>query len=321
MRPVSTVVTVGNFDGVHAGHAAIVRRARALAAPNGGSVVVLAFDPHPLSRLAPERAPQPLTTFPERAELLRQAGADIVERLEPTEALLRLSPEAFVEWVVERHNPGVWIEGQDFRFGHGRAGSVETLQQLGGPLGFTVELAPTVSVALSDHTVVPASSSLTRWMLSHGRARDAWSMLGRPYRLGGQVVRGDRRGRTLGFPTANFESPTILPADGVYAAVATLPGGARHPAALSVGSKPQFGGLTRTAEAFILDAPTDPGTAHLPGLTEYGWQLALDVVGWIRDQMRFDSIERLVAQMERDCARVRGTVHSLTIPTPAHAAP
>lgn len=322
MRPPPAIVTVGNFDGVHAGHAAILRRARELAGARNasGGVVVLAFDPHPLSRLAPERAPALLTTFEARAALLREAGADTVERMEPTEEFLRLSPEAFVEWVVARHNPRAFVEGPDFRFGHGRAAGVEMLRELGAERGFDVEVATSVGVALMDHTVVTASSSVVRWLVAGGRIRDAWSVLGRPHVLRGTVAPGDRRGRSLGFPTANFSCEVLLPGDGVYAAVATLPGGIRRPAALSVGSKPQFAGVTRTAEAYLLDSPAAEGAAHLPGLPEYGWALTLDVVGWVRDQMRFDSVERLVAQMERDCARVRTIVDSLTTTT-AHTAP
>ncbi|HZW08712.1 MAG TPA: bifunctional riboflavin kinase/FMN adenylyltransferase [Phycisphaerales bacterium] len=320
MRPAPTIVTVGNFDGVHAGHAAILRRARELAAERnaGGGVVALAFDPHPATRLAPERAPERLTTFEERAELLRRAGADRVERLAPTDELLGLSPEAFVEWVGARHNPRAFVEGADFRFGRGRAGDVQTLRGLGDTRGFGVDVVRPVAAALSDHTVVTASSTMTRWLLGRGRVRDAWSVLGRPHALAGTVVRGDRRGRELGFPTANLDTPNMLPADGVYAAVARLPNGSGRPAALSVGAKPQFNGVDRTAEAFILDA--GPGLPHLPGLPEYGWPLRLELVGWVREQMRFDGVERLVEQIGRDCDRVREMVESLTQATlQAHA--
>jgi riboflavin kinase/FMN adenylyltransferase len=314
MRPAPTIVTVGNFDGVHAGHAAILRRARELAAERNasGGVVALAFDPHPATRLAPDRAPARLTTFEERAELLRRAGADRVERLEPTDELLGLSPEAFVESVVARHNPRAFIEGADFRFGRARAGTADTLRELGLARGFDVEVVPAVAAALCDHTVVTASSTMTRWLLERGRVRDAWNVLGRPHRLAGVVVRGDRRGRELGFPTANVDTQNMLPADGVYAAVARMPGGSSLPAAVSIGTKPQFGGVGRTAEAFILDAAPAPGQPHLLGLPEYGWPLVLELVGWVREQLRFDSVERLVEQMGRDCERVRRTVDSLT---------
>jgi len=316
MRPAPTIVTVGNFDGVHVGHGAIVARAGDLARSlnAAGGVVVLAFDPHPATTLAPERAPAQLTGFEERAGLLRRAGAGRVIRLAPTDELLGLSPEAFFEWVVATHNPRAFVEGTDFRFGRGRAGSVETLRELGRPRGIDIELVRPVAVALSDHSVVTASSSVTRWLLGHGRVRDAWSVLGRPHRLSGTVVRGDRRGRDLGFPTANLETRNMLPRDGVYAAIAQLPDGSRRGAAVSVGSKPQFGGGERTAEAYILDAPGAAGTPNLPGLAEYGWTLGLELVGWVRDQMRFDSIGRLVEQMGRDCDRVRSTIEIITGP-------
>ena len=320
MRPPPCVISVGNFDGVHVGHAALVARARELAqahnAPDNTpvGVVILAFDPHPRSRLRPEEAPAPLTTFEQRAALLGQVGADAVHRLEPTDELLGLSPQAFVEWVAERFDPCCFVEGPDFHFGKGRAGNIDTLRELGEVRGFGVEIVPALATALVDHTVVTASSSIARWLLGHGRVRDVWNVLGRPHRLEGTVIRGDRRGRGLGFPTANLETPNLLPCDGVYAALAHLPDGARRPAALSVGTKPQFGPHARAAEAFLLDTAAEPGKPNLPGLPEYGWTLALDIVGWVRDQMRFDSVERLVEQMGRDCALARHMVDGVTTP-------
>lgn len=284
-----------------------------------GGVVVLAFSSHPRTRLSPGRAPALLTTFDERAELLRQAGADAVHPLDPTDDLLGLSPPAFIEWVAARFNPSAFVEGPDFRFGKGRAGDISTLRALGDSRGFAVETVPALATALSDHSVVTASSSIARWLVERGRARDAWTVLGRPHRLAGTVVQGDRRGRSLGFPTANLDTPNLLPGDGVYAALAHTPDGRRQPAALSVGTKPQFGPHARAAEAFLLDAATEPGRANLPGLPEYGWPLAIDVVGWVRDQMRFDSVDRLVDQMRRDCSKVRETATAVTSPT-AHSA-
>lgn len=320
MRPPPSVITVGNFDGVHLGHAAILRRARELAeahsAPAG--VLVLSFDPHPATRIAPVRAPRRLTGFEHRADLLRQAGAAGVHRLEPTEDLLGLTPAGFVEWVCARFNPCAWVEGPDFHFGRGRAGNMATLRELGAERGFEVEQVPAVAVALTDNTVVTASSTVTRWLVERGRARDVWCLLGRPHRLVGTVTRGDRRGRELGFPTANIETSCMLPGDGVYAAVVTLPDRTRHGAALSVGTKPQFDGAVRTAEAFILGLPTEPGLPNLPGLPEYGWGITIDIIGWVRGQMRFDSVQRLVEQMGRDCARARDAAHGAMYPPASH---
>lgn len=327
MRPPRCVITVGNFDGVHVGHAALIARARDLARAHNapGGVVVLAFDPHPRTRLRPDSAPPPLTAFDQRAGLLRAAGADSVHRLEPTDDLLGLSPAAFIEWVIKTFEPCAFVEGPDFRFGNGRAGDLDTLRQLGDSRGFEVVTVPALATALSDNTIVTASSSIARWLVERGRARDAWNVLGRPHRLAGTVVQGDRRGRGLGFPTANLDTPNLLPADGVYAALAHTPDGQHQPAAVSVGTKPQFqnqaGPHARTAEAFLLDAAAEPGQANIPGLPEYGWPLALDIIGWLRDQMRFDSVERLLAQMSRDCSRAREIADAVTLPPLSTAQP
>lgn len=316
MRPPPRVITVGNFDGVHLGHAAILRRARELAAEHNapGGVLVLAFDPHPATRLAPERAPRRLTSFEQRAELLRAAGADEVQRLAPGDDLLGLSPEAFVEWVHARFAPRVWVEGPDFHFGQRRAGNMDTLRELGEVRGFQVDQVPAVATALTDNTIVTASSTIARWLIERGRARDAWCVLGRPHRLAGTVVPGDRRGRALGFPTANIDTDSMLPGDGVYGAVATFPDGSRHSAALSVGSKPQFDGAVRAAEAYVLDLKAEEGRANLPGLPEYGWPITVDIIGWVRGQLRFDSVERLVEQMGRDCERARAAARTAMDP-------
>jgi riboflavin kinase / FMN adenylyltransferase len=317
------VITVGNFDGVHAGHRALLARARDLAGRLGATrgVTALAFDPHPLSILRPERTPPVLTPFPERAELLRAAGADEVRRLEPTPELLAMTPHEFVAWMDSTLRPVGIVEGPDFRFGRGRSGDLETLRSLCAERNIVVEEVRPVGVGLSDGTVAGASSSIARWLLQHGRVRDAWAVLMRPHRLSGVVVRGERRGRELGFPTANFNTPNLLPADGVYASLATLPDGLVRPGALSVGTKPQFAGASaRTAEVHLLGCP--PAQPHLPRLPEYGWPIVLDLVGWVREQMAFDSVERLVNQMARDCARVEAMADLVSRPPeprPAHA--
>ena len=311
-RMARSVLTIGNFDGVHAGHGAIVERARELGDRLHAKVVTLCFDPHPATRLRPESAPARLTSFERRAELLARCGAHAVERLEPTAELLAMSPEAFVSWAVERFAPAAWVEGPDFRFGRARAGDLGMLANLGATMGFGVEVAPLVSVSLSDGTMARASSTLARWLIERGRVRDAWSILTRPYELEGVVVRGDRRGRELGFPTANLDTACMLPGDGVYAGLALLPGGGAFPAAVSVGDKPMFGGRARVAEIHVLDAARD-GDA-LAGLPEYGWRVRVMLVGWLREQVRFGSIDELLAQMTRDCARVREVVRERLVP-------
>lgn len=302
-----SVLTIGTFDGVHVGHAALVRRCRELAVGAGARVVAMAFDPHPLTRLRPGAAPARLTGFPRKQAFLLRAGADEVVRLEPFDELLSLEPAAFVQQVVERYRPIAFVEGDDFRFGRGRAGSVETLREIGRGAGFGVEMLEPVEVMLGDGSIVRASSSTVRRLLLAGRASDAARVLGRPYEILGTVVQGDRRGRTIGYPTANVDTELLLPADGVYGAWATLPDGRRLGAALSIGTKPTFTNApSRACEAFLMDVERpDASDPRVPGLPEYGWTLALEVVGWVREQVRFHSLEALLDHMARDCERIR----------------
>jgi riboflavin kinase/FMN adenylyltransferase len=308
-RPRS-VVTIGSFDGVHVGHAALVRRAREIAATKAGTrVVVMAFDPHPTTVLAPERVPARLTTFEQRAEYLGSMGADEVVRLEPSGNLLSLSPEEFLGHVVGDLAPVAIVEGDDFRFGRGRTGDVETLRRYGQAHGFSVEVVAPVEVAMTDGTLVRASSTMTRWLLEQGRIADAAAVLGRPYEMVGSVVQGDRRGREIGFPTANLRSECVAPGDGVYAGTAILDDGREFLAAISVGSKPTFGEHERAVEAFLFRAaPGSAGPAGwsaIDGLPEYDWPLRLRFEHWVRDQVAFASLPALLEQVERDCARVR----------------
>ncbi len=309
------VITIGSFDGAHLGHQSLVRRARRLAGADG-TVTVLAFDPHPLAVLRPADAPARLSSFAQRERRLREAGADRVERIEPTPALLARTPEEFVRTLVAQRRPAAIVEGPDFRFGRGRAGDLGTLRALGAELGFVVDEPPVATAVLEDLTVVRISSTLARWLLRQGRVRDAAALLGRPYELVGTVVRGDRRGRTLGYPTANLATDQLLPGDGVYAGRAHLPDGRSFPAAVSVGTKPMFDGAGPVAEAHLLDAPAG-GADALQGLPEYGWILRLELVAFLRDQARFESVPALVDQIGRDCARARG----LLGPAPAGAPP
>jgi riboflavin kinase / FMN adenylyltransferase len=294
-----TVVTIGNFDGVHIGHAALIRRAREIADGPGTTsrVVAMCFDPHPLTRLHPSSAPARLTTFARRAEQLGQAGADEVVRLEPSSRLLALTPEEFIGHLVQDLNPVAIVEGPDFRFGRGRAGDVGTLASQGAMHGFEVEVVPPVEAVMTDGTVATASSTLARWLVAQGRVRDAAAVLGREYEVEGTVVRGDQRGRELGYPTANLSTEGLLPGDGVYAGCGHLPDGREVPAAISVGSKPMFNGTARVLEAHLLAEP------DMSGLPEYGWEIRVRVSKWLRDQMKFGSIDELKRQIDNDCRR------------------
>jgi riboflavin kinase/FMN adenylyltransferase len=302
-------VSIGNFDGVHLGHAALVREAREAAdakAENAGlergRVVVVTFEPHPVSRLRPGAAPPRLTTSPERRRLLLAAGADEVVELDPSPALLAASPEEFTRTLRERMPWATIVEGDDFRFGHRRAGSVETLRQLGSAMGFSVREVRGVDVPLCDQTLVRASSSMVRWLLAHGRVRDAARLLGRPYELLSVTVPGDRRGRTIGFPTLNCGPvEQLMPADGVYGGVATLPGGGQALAAISIGTKPTFRQpgvpAPRTCEAYLLDT-------QLP-LDWYGVSLRLSFVTWIREQRTYASLDALLERIRADVHDIR----------------
>lgn len=312
-----TVVTIGTYDGVHRGHQALVQRARERARSIGPGVRVLAlvFDPNPVEVLRPRESPPRLTTFEQKSEWLRAAGADDVHRLEPTSTLLHETPEEFVTIVQRAHGMAGVVEGPDFRFGKGRAGDVRTLASLGSRMGFAVDVVEPVSVVLNDHTVAPARSTMVRWLLHNGRVSDAARVLGRAHTLRGVVVPGDRRGRTIGYPTANIDSPCLAPADGVYAGRARLADGRVFTAAISVGTKPTFGEHGRAVEAVLLGDSLDPAAdnlvgrgaaawAPLPGLPEYGWTIDLEFTAWIRDQVRFDGLDGLLDQMARDCARI-----------------
>lgn len=292
-------LTIGNFDGVHLGHAALVRRARELAGPDG-RVVAMAFWPHPIKVLRPGQAPATLTTFEQRADLLRALGADAVVRLEPSPDLLALDPRAFVQRVVAEHNADAIVEGPDFRFGRARAGDIGTLRALAADLGFRAEIVAPVRIATSDQLVAEASSTLARWLIAEGRVRDAAAVLGRPHQVRGVVAPGARRGRDLGFPTANLRADTMLPADGVYAGRAMLPDGSTRAAAVSVGTNPTFGGEARRLEAHILDwaGPLD----------RYDWPLAIDLVAWLRDQIAYGALEPLIEQIHRDIADARAAL-------------
>jgi riboflavin kinase/FMN adenylyltransferase len=250
--------------------------------------------------LRAEGAPARLTPGARRADLLREAGCDEVLELDPRGGLLSDTPEEFVARLRGALPFDAIAEGGDFRFGRGRAGDVGTLRAIGDRLGFgTLEVAEQ-EVAIADGSIVAARSSAVRWMLAVGRVADAALLLGRPHEVAGTVEPGDRRGRGLGFPTANVHAPGIaLPADGVYAGDA-LVDGALRPAAISIGTKPTFGNAERTVEAFLLDR-------QMP-LDRYGWQLRLEFSNWIREQARFDSLEPLLAQMRRDVVRTRELV-------------
>ncbi|MDZ4756044.1 MAG: riboflavin kinase [Phycisphaerae bacterium] len=290
-------MTIGNFDGVHRGHAALVAAARR-AVGTTGTVVAVTFEPHPMVRLRPQSAPPRLTRADVRRSLLMDAGCDDVIEMDPSPELLALDPHAFIANLRRQLPFDVVVEGSDFRFGRQRAGSVETLRELGARLGFTFVEVPPIDIALNDRTLVCASSSVIRWLVSQGRVRDAAALLGRPYTMTGVSIPGDRRGRAIGFPTLNL-GPTEqqLPMDGVYGGFARLPDGSSALAALSVGTKPTFGQSARTCEAHLVDT-------HLP-LDWYGAEMAFSFLTWIREQRSFASLDGSEGLLERIRADIR----------------
>lgn len=294
-------IVIGNFDGVHLGHRHLFTLARE--AVGAGKVAAVTFEPLPAAVLRPQVPMGRLTPAREREELLRSVcGVDEVVELEPTPQVLGLSPEAFISSLRERVRFDVAVEGPDFRFGKGRAGSLDTLRALGALHGFRVIEAGAYQVSLEDGRAVEARSSVARALLAEGRVADAARVFGRFYELRCLTARGDQRGRTIGWPTMNLDARgRILPRDGVYAGEATLPDGTRAIAAISVGTKPTFGESPRTCEATLLARDGRPCAFPLDW---YGFELRLAFHAWIRAQERFDGLDALLARMEVDRAAV-----------------
>ncbi len=301
-------IVIGNFDGVHCGHRALFQLARD--AVGSGRVVAVTFEPLPIVVLQPKLPVIRLTPSAHRAALLRDdCGIDDLLELIPTAELLGRTAHEFITDLHARIPFDVVVEGADFRFGNGRLGSLDTLRELGAALGFRVVEAPVVTVTLDDGTKVQARSSVTRELLAHGRVHDAARVLSRAYEVRCMTMRGDQRGRTMGWPTMNLNTTgCMLPADGVYAGEATLPDGRIEIAAISIGTKPTFGESARTCETTLLQrggAPLQRGGAPLPlPLDWYDFSLALRFHQWIRGQVRFSSMETLLAQMELDRAAI-----------------
>jgi riboflavin kinase/FMN adenylyltransferase len=296
------VVTIGVFDGVHRGHQRIVARAGEVGAARGLPLVIVTFDPHPDEVVRPGSHPPLLCTVRYRTELLGRLGADAICVLPFTYEFSQLAAEEFVRTVLadSLHAAAVVI-GDNFRYGHRAAGNVGLLAELGEKYDFTAEGVP----LFTDHGVAVSSSSI-RGLLAAGDVAGAARDLGRLHRVEGVVVRGERRGRALGFPTANAEPPphTAIPADGVYAgwlASLELDGteAVRWPAAISVGTNPTFDGTKQTVEAHALDS----GDLDL-----YGVHVAVEFADRLRGQVRFDSVGDLVTQMRRDVEAARAVI-------------
>lgn len=287
-----TVVTIGVFDGVHRGHQEIIGAAVKLAHDRGLRSVVLTFDPHPSEVVRPGSHPAVLTGPPRQAELIDELGVDALCVQPFTRDFSRVPPEGFVHDVLVEHlHAAAVVVGENFRFGHRAAGDVALLERLGQRFGFTVTVPPLVG---DDATVL--SSTYIRACVAAGDVAAAAAALGRPHRLEGVVVRGDGRGRELGFPTANLLCGryAAVPADGVYAAWCHHRN-QRHMAAVSIGTNPTFSGQERRVEPYLLDFDGDL----------YGERISLDFVARLREMRRYDGMPALIAQIRQDVALTR----------------
>jgi riboflavin kinase/FMN adenylyltransferase len=290
------VLTLGNFDGVHLGHQAILRAAIARAGELGGQAVVLTFEPHPMAVLAPQKAPLILQPLHDRLAAIRGLGVDAVVLQRFTHRFAALEPEAFVRDYLCRHLDLVHVVvGYNVNFGRNRAGSGETLQALGKTLGFAVDIVGPVSVRDRDRTEQVSSTRL-RELMRAGDMPGVARLLGRPHALRRRVVVGDRRGRTLGFPTANLHvrPGVLLPPDGVYAAVAEVRG-ERHAGVLNIGVRPTFAGRRRTIEVHLLDFEGDL----------YGRWLVVEPILRLRGEIAFSGPDALRDAIAADVARAR----------------
>ena len=286
-------LAIGNFDGVHLGHAHLIERLRAMADAAGAPAVALTFDPHPVAVLRPDQAPVPLTWTDRKAALLLEAGAEAVGVFRTGPWLLGLAAKEFFDRVIREQFDAVGlVEGPTFGFGRDRLGTVETLDDWCAEAGLRFEIAgPT---ELNGRIV---SSTRIRHALGDGELEEAAALLGRPHRLRGLVIRGEGRGRAIGFPTANLDGiDTLIPADGVYATRAYLDDSlVPLPSATHIGPNATFGASARTVEVHLLDEFGDL----------YGRRLSIDLLSRIRPTMKFDGLDALLAQMRLDIARAR----------------
>ncbi|MFI5634897.1 bifunctional riboflavin kinase/FAD synthetase [Streptomyces sp. NPDC051664] len=290
-----SVVTIGSYDGVHRGHQLIIGRAVDRARELGVPSVVVTFDPHPSEVVRPGSHPPLLAPHHRRAELMTELGVDALLILPFTTEFSKLAPADFiVKVLVDKLHAQLVIEGPNFRFGHKAAGNVQLLTEFGATYDYSVEVID-LYVSGEAGGGEPFSSTLTRRLVAEGDVEGAAEILGRPHRVEGIVVRGAQRGRDMGFPTANVETlpHTAIPADGVYAGWLNADG-ETMPAAISVGTNPQFDGTERTVEAYAIDRV---------GLDLYGLHVAVDFLAYVRGMAKFDSLDDLLVAIAADVKR------------------
>lgn len=293
-----TVVTIGAYDGVHLGHRALIGRVRSMASTLKCQSAVVTFDRHPAMVVRPDSAPRLLTDLDQKLELLAETEVDYVLVVHFDEERSHESAEEFVhEVLVGCLGARAVVVGHDFHFGHGRRGNVPMLQAMGAELGFDV-----LGISLVADEDEAISSTRVRGLLGAGDVAGAAALLGRPHEVRGVVERGDARGRELGFPTANVGVPgeILLPADGIYAGWYLRPEGSRVPAAISLGRRPTF---YEAAEKSLLEAHLLDFSGDL-----YGERARVQFISRLRGEERFERVEDLVAQMEKDVAATRAAL-------------
>jgi riboflavin kinase/FMN adenylyltransferase len=291
------VIALGNFDGFHAGHQAVAGEAIAWARREGRPAIIATFDPHPVRLFVPDAPPFRLTTLDQRERFFAAAGADAMLIFHFTHELAAHSAEDFVHMLVEQYGARGVVTGEDFTFGHGRAGTVALLEQLGRPLGLgTLAVAPVI-----DEMGEAISSSRIRDALVAGDCATATRLLTRPFTIAGEVIHGDKRGREIGFPTANMEmGPYLRPAYGIYAIRARLPDGRLLDGAANLGIRPTFDPPRELLESYLFDFSG----------SLYGQTIEIELIERLRAEAKFDSLEALVAQMAADVARARAILHA-----------
>jgi riboflavin kinase/FMN adenylyltransferase len=305
--PKGCVLTIGNFDGVHVGHQEILAVARQAAETNDTELIAMVFDPHPVAILHPEMAPGVLSPLDIKKYLLAECGVDKVIVLRTNRKLLDLSPEDFVErFLVEHIKPSVVVEGDDFNFGAGRAGNIETLQKLITEKGFEVRVIEPKKIKLSTGQTVRVSSTMIRYMLEGGHVSDAAIALGRPYRIAERIISGRGVGIKLGFPTLNMKKPRqVIPAEGVYAGFVkigeimddALRSMEKIPAVYSLGQARTYGDdFPMLIEAHLLTKDVGDLIGHY---------MTMDFIERIRNQHKFKSPEDLSKQIAKDCCQAR----------------
>ncbi len=285
------IVTLGNFDGVHLGHQEIFRVLRKEADACNGTTVVVTFHPHPLKVLCPERAPRLITNLEEKIDLIRSCGNDMLLCIPFTRAFSAWEPDRFVEEILAKKLVATKVlVGEDFRFGKDRKGDLEALRKAGAHYGFSVQNIQPVKVTGRE-----ASSTRIRYCIQKGLIRESTALLGRQYPISGVVEQGERRGRELGFPTANLRTHVeLLPPNGVYAVWATL-GTRQLPGVANLGTKPTFAGKRFCIEVHLFDFHEDI----------YDAPLQVSFVEWLREERTFTGIPGLIRQIELDARRAR----------------